>query len=142
MLELNGVILACLVPKVFCRQYSLRRPNINLKNVFKETLFAGEKTRVGHRVLFRSERSVLFCSFKEHNILFRSFFEFLATYETLKNDAFFSILFLRAEKNPKNAKNATFFCKKSKRMPEWFIFCKRTQNVAFFFQYIYIHYRL
>ena len=75
-------------------------------------------SRVGHRVLFRSERSVLFCSFKEHNILFRSFFEFLATYETLKNDAFFSILFLRAEKNPKNAKNATFFCKKSKRMPE------------------------
>ena len=68
--------------------------------------------RVGHRVLFRSERSVLFTSFKECNILLRSFFEFLATYETQKNDAFFSVLFLRTEKN---AKNATFFYKEQKR---------------------------
>ena len=54
---------------------------------------------VGHRVLLRSERIVLLRSFKEHNVLLRSFFEFLATYETQKN-----------------AKNATFFCKERKRM--------------------------
>ena len=34
----------------------------------------GENPRVGHRVLFRSERSILFRSFKERNDLFRSFF--------------------------------------------------------------------
>ena len=51
--------------------------------------------RVGHRALFRSERSVLFRSFKECNILLRSFYEFLATYETQKKDAFFSVLALR-----------------------------------------------
>ena len=42
------------------------------------------KSRVEHRVLFPSERSVLFRSFKERNVLFRSFIEFLATYETQK----------------------------------------------------------
>ena len=52
-------------------------------------------SRVGHRVLFRSERIVLLGSFKERNVLLRSFFKFLATYETLKNNAFFCILFLR-----------------------------------------------
>ena len=41
---------------------------------------------------FRSEHSVLFCSFKERNVLF-SFFEFLATYGTQKNVLFFSSLF-------------------------------------------------
>ena len=46
-------------------------------------------------VLFSSERIVLLRSFKERNVLLRSFFEFLATYETQKNDAFFCILFLR-----------------------------------------------
>ena len=51
--------------------------------------------RVGHRVLFRSERIVLLHSFKECNVLLRSFFEFLATYETQLNDAFFCVLFLR-----------------------------------------------
>ena len=45
--------------------------------------------RVGHRVLFHSERSVLFRSFKERNVLFCSFFEFLATYATQKNVPFF-----------------------------------------------------
>ena len=40
--------------------------------------------RVGHRILFGSERSVLFRSFKERNVLFRSFIEFLTTYETQK----------------------------------------------------------
>ena len=33
-----------------------------------------------------------FRSFKEHNILFRSFFDFLATYETQKNFLFCSFL--------------------------------------------------
>ena len=45
--------------------------------------------RVGHCVLLRSERIALLRSFKEHNFLLRSFFEFLATYETQKNDGFF-----------------------------------------------------
>ena len=52
-------------------------------------------TRVGHCVLFRSERIVLLRSFKARNVLLRSFFEFLATYETQKNNAFFCVLFLR-----------------------------------------------
>ena len=39
---------------------------------------------------FTYERIVLLRSFKERNVLLRSFFEFLATYETQKNDAFFS----------------------------------------------------
>ena len=51
--------------------------------------------RVGHRVLFCSERIVLLRSFKERYVLLGSFFEFLATYETQKNDAFFCVLFLR-----------------------------------------------
>ena len=59
--------------------------------------------RVGHRillcsecmVLLHSERIVLLLSFKERNLLLRTFFEFLATYETQKIDAFFCILFLR-----------------------------------------------
>ena len=33
-------------------------------------------------------------SFKERNVLFRSFFKFLATYETRKKDAIFCLLFL------------------------------------------------
>ena len=53
------------------------------------------KCRVGHRILFRSERIVLFRFFKERNILLLSFFEFLATYETKKIAAFFSALFLK-----------------------------------------------
>ena len=35
--------------------------------------------------------------FKKCNVLFHSVFEFLATYETQKNNAFFSVLFLRTE---------------------------------------------
>ena len=53
------------------------------------------KCRVGHCVLLHSECIVLLRSFKERNILLHSFFEFLATYETQKNDAFFCILFLK-----------------------------------------------
>ena len=70
-------------------------------------------TSVGHCIILRSERIVLLRSFKECNVLFRSFFEFLAPYETQKNDAFFCVLFLRTLKN---IKNAMFFCKERKRM--------------------------
>ena len=42
-----------------------------------------------HRTLLCSERIVLLRSFKARNVLLRSFFEFGATYETQKNDAFF-----------------------------------------------------
>ena len=52
-------------------------------------------TRVGHSILFRSEHSVLFRSFKECNVLLRSFFQFLATYETQKNAK--NEMFLRYE---------------------------------------------
>ena len=65
--------------------------------------------RVGHCVLFRSERSVLFRSFKERNFLFHSFFEFLATHETQKN-----------------AKNATFFSKNVKERKERNFLLQRT----------------
>ena len=67
---------------------------------------------VGHRVLSRSECSVLSHSFKECSVLSRSFFEFLATFETQKNGTFFPILFKRTEKN---IKNVPFFCKERKR---------------------------
>ena len=49
---------------------------------------------------------------RECYVLFRSFLEFLATYETQKNFTFFSVLFKRKEKN---AKNVTFFLKERKR---------------------------
>ena len=82
--------------------------------------------RVGQRVLFRSKRIVLLHSFKEHNILLRSFLEFLATYKTQKNNAFFSVLFIRT------LKNARMFLSFAKEH-------KRKQKVAFFFSiYIYI----
>ena len=55
----------------------------------------GVLSRVGHRVLLRSELIVLLRSFKTRNILLRFFFEFLATYETQKNDAFFCVFFLK-----------------------------------------------
>ena len=41
-----------------------------------------------------SERIVLLLSFKARNVVLRSFLEFLANYETQKNDAFFCVLFL------------------------------------------------
>ena len=53
------------------------------------------KSRVGHRILLRSERIVILRSFKARNVLLRFFLEFLETYETQKNDAFFCILLLR-----------------------------------------------
>ena len=57
-------------------------------------------SRVGHRVLSRSECIVLLRSFKACNVLMRSFFDLLASYETQKNDAFFSVLFLRTQRTP------------------------------------------
>ena len=61
-------------------------------------------TRVGHRLLLRSERIVLLHSFKASNVLLRSFFKFLATYETQKNDAFFCVLLRSFLKNVKERK--------------------------------------
>ena len=46
--------------------------------------------RNGHRVLFRSVRSILFRSFKGMFRSFPFFFELLVTYETQKNVLFFS----------------------------------------------------
>ena len=51
--------------------------------------------RVVHRALLRSEGIILLGYFKARNVLLCSFFEFLVTYETQKNDAFFCVLFLR-----------------------------------------------
>ena len=94
---------------------------------------------VGHRVLLRSEHIVLFSLW------------FLANYKTQKNNAFFCVLLLKAEKN---AMNATFFCKERKRKQRTQYSLakerKKTQSVALrsfeknacpallFFQYIYI----
>ena len=128
----------------FCwEQFCLFRPLLAFKGNVKQKRI---HRWMGHCVLFHSERSILSRSFKERNVLFRSFYEILATYETQKNDAFFSVLFLRKEKN------ATFFCKEWKRTQRTFrsfaknvkerknvlFFCKRTQNVAFLFS-IYIY---
>ena len=60
---------------------------------FKWMFHSLRSFRVGHPVLLRSERTMLLRSFLDCNVLFHSFFEFLATYETQKNDAFFSIHF-------------------------------------------------
>ena len=57
-----------------------------------------------------SERIVLLRSFKERNVILHSFFEFLATYETPKEQCVLLRSFL------KNAKNATFICKERIRM--------------------------
>ena len=61
--------------------------------VLRSRHFFGSRSatlRVGHSVLFYSVRYVLFRSKKR---TFRSFLEFLATYETQKNVPFFSVLF-------------------------------------------------
>ena len=63
--------------------------------IFYNTNISHSWIFTGLGVLFRSERIILLRSFKECNILLRYFFEFLATYETQKNDEFFSVLFLR-----------------------------------------------
>ena len=81
-----------------------------------------KKFRVGYRVLFRSVRSILFRSFKERSVLFRFFFEFLATYETQKNVPFFSVLFFCIER------------KRTQRTQHSFVKnVKELENVGFFF---------
>ena len=73
--------------------------------------------RVGHRVLFPSERSVLSRFFKEHSVLSRSFLEVLVTYESQKNGMCFPVLFKRTGKN---VKNVSFFCKERERTQRMF----------------------
>ena len=103
--------------------------------------------RVGHCVLSRSELSVLSRSFKKRSVLSHYFFEFLATYESQKNGTFFPVLFKRTEKNLKNVpffykerertqRSFCTFLKNGKERENVLFFCKRTQNVPFFFQYI------
>ena len=83
------------------------------------------KHRFGHRVLSHSKRSVLS----------RSFFEFLATYETQKNGTFFPILFKRTGKN---AKIVPFFYKERERTRERSVLLeKNTERSVLFSIYIY-----
>ena len=89
-----------------------------------QLIFLQHFFRVGHCILFCLVCSVLFHSLKG---TFRSFFEFLATYETQKNVPFFSVLFSRTEKN---AKNATFFCKNRKEHKECNILLQRMEKNA------------
>ena len=63
-----------------------KQPNFD----FPITAKYSHNARVGHCVLFCSVGSVLFRSLKG---TFRSFFEFLASYETKKNVPFFSVFF-------------------------------------------------
>ena len=64
--------------------------------------------RVVHSVLLRSECIVLLHSFKDRNVLFRSFFKVFGNLLDLKERCILLRSFL---KNIKNAKNARFFCK-------------------------------
>ena len=85
--------------------------------------------RVGRFILFRSIQSVLF---KERSVLFRSFFEFLATYETQKNVPFFSKEWKRMQRMLRS------FAKNGKERKERSVLFQRTEkNVPFFFLYIY-----
>ena len=58
-------------------------------------IFWSSFSGLGTAFFYVLNASFLLHSFKAHNVLLHSFFEFLATYETQKNDAFFCILFLR-----------------------------------------------
>ena len=68
------------------------RPSFSWRDTFWVCIeiFSLPETRVGHCVLSCSERSVLSRSFKECSVLSRTFFEFLAAYETQKSGTFFS----------------------------------------------------
>ena len=70
---------------------------------------------------------------KECSILFRSFFEFLATYETQKNVTFF---FSTERKRLQRTQHS--LTKNVKERENVSLFCKRMQNIPFYFQYIYI----
>ena len=76
---------------------------------------------------FFSVRYVTFFSVlkKKRSVLFRSFLEFLATYETL-------------QRTERNAKNATFFCTERKRTRERFILLKKNARTFRSFFNIYI----
>ena len=80
------------------------------------------KSRVGHSVLFRSERYCTFFSVlkRERYGLFRYFLKILATYETQKNGPFFLKEWKRTrrtfrsfQKNGKECENVPFFCKRT-----------------------------
>ena len=71
-------------------------------------------------VLFQSERIVLLHSFKEHNVLLRSFFKFLPTYETQKNRV-----------------GHLFFSKECNVLVFFYVLYKK--NAAFFFRVIYFY---
>ena len=60
--------------------------------------------RVGHRILFCSVRSV-------RSVLFRSFFEFLATYETKKTVPFFSNELKRTQRTQRSFAKSVKECK-------------------------------
>ena len=92
-----------------------KRTEKNAKNV---TFFCKERKRTQKEW----ENVPFFCIQKrERYVLFRSFFEFLATYETQKN-----------------AKNVTFFLKERKRTRERFVLLqKERENIPFFFLDIY-----
>ena len=93
-----------------------------------------QNDRVGHRVLYHSERSVLSRSFKERSVLSRSFFEFLATYETQKNVKDVPFICKERERTPRSSRS---FIKNRKERKNVSFFYKRMQNVPFFFN-IYI----
>ena len=102
------------------------------------------ESRVGHRVLLRSERIVLLHSFKACNVLLHSFFAFLATYEIQKSDAFFSFEHKRTqrmqrsfEKNVKERKELNVLMQKN---TERCVLLKRAHaQPSFFFVFsIYI----
>ena len=102
----------------------------------------GEKTRVGHCVLSRSECSVFSRSFKEPSVLSRSFFEFLATYENGngKERKEHPVLLQRMGKN---AKIVPFFYKERERTREHFVLLQKNaeRSVLFsiyIYRYIYI----
>ena len=54
------------------------------------TLHCPFKSRVGHRILFRSDRIVLLLSLKERNVLFSSFWRLMRPKRTMHSFAFFS----------------------------------------------------
>ena len=70
------------------------------------------RPRVGHRVRFRYERSVLLKNATFFSVLFSSFWQLMRPKRTQRTQRSFA-------KNLKERKNVLFFC-------------KRTQNVAFF----------
>ena len=82
-----------------------------------------------------SECIVLLRSLKAQNILLRSFCEFLATYETQKNDAFF------CKERKRTQRTQRSFAKERKRTQSLRSFEKKAcplPNPRSFFQYIYI----